>query len=74
MYVASILVIYQSINTIVSNAQYFTETNTTKTLSDIDISAFPISFMIITAITKSILSRGVPSVQRLGGRFLENHT
>ena len=57
MYVASVLVIYQSINTLVSNAQYFTETNTTSTLSDIDMSAFPISVMIITAITKSILSK-----------------
>lgn len=55
MCAASVLVVYESINTIVGNAQYFTETNTTRTLSQIDMSAFPISVMVITAVSKSIL-------------------
>ena len=55
MCAASVSVIFQSINTVIRNAQYFTETNTTSTLSDIDMSAFPISVMIITAVIKSIL-------------------
>jgi divalent metal cation (Fe/Co/Zn/Cd) transporter len=55
MCAASVLVVYESINTVVSNAQYFTETNTTKTLSEIDMSAFPISVMVITTVSKSIL-------------------
>jgi divalent metal cation (Fe/Co/Zn/Cd) transporter len=55
MCAASVLVIYESINTISHNAQYFTETNTTKTLNEIDMSAFPISIMIVTIISKSIL-------------------
>jgi hypothetical protein len=55
MCAASVSVIFQSITTVVSNAQYFTETNKTKTLSDIDMSAFPISIMVITSVTKSVL-------------------
>ena len=55
MCAASVLVVYQSINTIVSDTQYFTQTNTTKTLSEIDMSAFPISVMVITAVSKTIL-------------------
>ena len=55
MSAASVLVIYESINTIVNDAQYFTETNTTKTLSDIDMSALPISVMAITIVSKAIL-------------------
>lgn len=55
MCAASVLVIYESVNSIVSDAQYFTEKNTTKTLSEIDMSALPIVVMIVTAISKSIL-------------------
>ena len=55
MCAASVLVVYESINTIVNDAQYFTERNTTKTLSEIDMTAFPISVMVITAVSKSIL-------------------
>jgi hypothetical protein len=55
MCAASVLVIYESVNTIINNAQCFTATNTTNTLSFIDMSAFPISIMVITAVSKSIL-------------------
>jgi divalent metal cation (Fe/Co/Zn/Cd) transporter len=55
MCAASVLVIYESINTIIGDAKYFTEKNTTETLSAIDMSAFPISTMIITAVSKAIL-------------------
>jgi divalent metal cation (Fe/Co/Zn/Cd) transporter len=55
MCAASVLVIYESINTIVNDAQYFTEKNTTKTLSEIDMSAFPVSIMTITIVSKAIL-------------------
>ena len=55
MIAASVLVIYESINTIVSNAKYFTKKNTTATLSEIDMSALPIVVMVITAVSKSIL-------------------
>ena len=55
MCAASVLVIYESINTIINDAQYFTEKNTTKTLSEIDMSAFPISVMVITVVSKAIL-------------------
>ncbi len=55
MCAASVLVVYESINTIINDAQYFTEKNTTKTLTDIDMSALPISVMVITAVSKAIL-------------------
>jgi divalent metal cation (Fe/Co/Zn/Cd) transporter len=55
MCAASVLVIYESINTITNDVQYFTEKNTTKTLTDIDMSVLPISVMFITAISKAIL-------------------
>ncbi|CAF1448466.1 unnamed protein product [Rotaria sp. Silwood1] len=55
MCAASVLVIYESINTIVNDAQYFTEQNTTKTLTDIDMSALPVSVMVITIVSKAIL-------------------
>jgi len=55
MCAASVLVIYESINTMVNDVQYFTETNTTKTLSEIDMSAFPIASIVITIVSKSIL-------------------
>ena len=52
---ASAFVIYESIETIISDVQYFTETNTTKTLTEINLSAFPITAMIVTAVSKTIL-------------------
>ena len=55
MCAASVLVIYESINTIVGDAKYFTEKNSTRTLSEIDMSAFPIVVMIVTAASKAIL-------------------
>jgi divalent metal cation (Fe/Co/Zn/Cd) transporter len=55
MCAASVLVIYESINTIVNDTQYFTQKNTTKTLSEIDMSALPTSVMVITIISKAIL-------------------
>jgi divalent metal cation (Fe/Co/Zn/Cd) transporter len=55
MCAASVLVVYESIDTIVSDSKYFTEKNTTHTLSEIDMSAFPIVVMIVTAVGKSIL-------------------
>jgi len=55
MCAASVLVVYESINTIISDVQYFTEKNTTKTLIDIDMSVFPICIMVITAVSKAIL-------------------
>jgi divalent metal cation (Fe/Co/Zn/Cd) transporter len=55
MCAASVLVIYESINTIVNDAQYFTQKNTTKTLTDIDMSPLPISVMAITIVGKAIL-------------------
>ena len=55
MCAASILVVYESINAIVNNAQFFTEYNTTKTLTEIDMSSLPIVVMVITIVSKSIL-------------------
>lgn len=55
MCAASVLVIYESINSIVNDAQYFTEQNTTTTLTNIDMSALPISVMVITIVSKAIL-------------------
>lgn len=55
MCAASVLVIYESINTIIGDSKYFTETNSTNTLSEIDMSAFPIVVMIVTAVAKAIL-------------------
>jgi divalent metal cation (Fe/Co/Zn/Cd) transporter len=55
MCAASIFVIYESINTITNDAQYFTEKNTTRTLSNIDMSALPIVVMIVTIVSKFIL-------------------
>ncbi|CAF3297727.1 unnamed protein product [Rotaria socialis] len=55
MCAASVLVIYESINTITNDAGYFTEVNTTKTLSEIDMSALPISAMVVTIVSKAIL-------------------
>jgi len=55
MCAASGLVVYESIDTIINDAQYFTEKNTTKTLTNIDMSALPVSVMVITAVGKAIL-------------------
>mgnify|MGYP002423620312 CR=1 FL=1 len=55
MIAASVLVIYESINTIVANTEFFTKQNTTRTLSAIAMSAFPIVVMVVTAVSKSIL-------------------
>jgi divalent metal cation (Fe/Co/Zn/Cd) transporter len=55
MCAASVLVIYESINTITNNAQYFIETNTTKHLSEIDMSAIPIASVVVTIVSKAIL-------------------
>jgi divalent metal cation (Fe/Co/Zn/Cd) transporter len=55
MAAASVFVIYESINTTINDAQFFTEKNTTKQLDEIDMSAFPIVIMIVTVISKSIL-------------------
>ncbi|CAF1927630.1 unnamed protein product [Rotaria magnacalcarata] len=55
MCAASVLVIYESINTISNGAGYFTEVNTTKTLTEIDMSALPISAMAVTIVSKAIL-------------------
>ena len=55
MCAASVLVVYESLNTIVNYAQFFTQKNTTKTLSEIDMSAFPISTIVVTIITKAVL-------------------
>ena len=55
MCAASVLVVYESLNTIVNYAQFFTEKNTTKTLSEIDMSAFPIATIVVTIIVKAIL-------------------
>ena len=55
MCAASVLVIYESIDTIINDAQYFTEKNTTKTLSPIDMSAFPIATLVVTIVSKAIL-------------------
>ncbi|CAM4822935.1 unnamed protein product [Rotaria magnacalcarata] len=52
---ASVLVIYESINRIANNAQYLPETNTKKTLTDIDMSAMTIAVMAITIVSKAIL-------------------
>lgn len=56
MCAASVLVIYESINTIVKDAQFFTEShNGTKELEFIDMSAFPIAVMSVTIVSKTIL-------------------
>lgn len=55
MCAASVLIIYESINRIINDAQFFTEKNTTKILTDIDMSALPDSVMVITAVSKAVL-------------------
>jgi divalent metal cation (Fe/Co/Zn/Cd) transporter len=55
MCAASVFVIYESVNTIIQDAKYFTQKNSTETLSEIDMSAFPIVVMIVTAVGKAIL-------------------
>lgn len=56
MCAASVLVIYESIDTITIDAAFFTENlNGTKTLQKIDMSALPVSVMVITIVSKSIL-------------------
>jgi divalent metal cation (Fe/Co/Zn/Cd) transporter len=55
MCAASVLTIYESIDTITTDVKYFTEKNTTKTLTDIDMSVLPIFVMIITIISKAFL-------------------
>ncbi|UJR18240.1 hypothetical protein I4U23_005140 [Adineta vaga] len=52
---ASVMVIYNSIDTIVNDVAYFVETNTTKTLSEIDMSVFPMTVMGVTVVSKAIL-------------------
>ena len=49
------MVVYNSINSIITNAGYFTETNTTKTLSEIDMGPFPVTVMCVTAASKALL-------------------
>lgn len=55
MCAASVMVIYDAIKTIANDASYFLESNTTATLSEIDMSPFPISVMCFTAVSKAIL-------------------
>ncbi len=55
MCAASVFIIFESIQTIINDAKFFTEKNTTRTLAEIDMSAFPIVVMIVTAVSKSIL-------------------
>ncbi|UJR34823.1 hypothetical protein I4U23_027604 [Adineta vaga] len=55
MCAASVIVVYNSVNTIINDVGYFTETNTTKTLSEINMSPFPMGVMCATAISKAIL-------------------
>ena len=55
MCAASISIVYESTDVIINDVQYFTEKNTTKTLINIDMSALPISVMIITVVSKTIL-------------------
>jgi divalent metal cation (Fe/Co/Zn/Cd) transporter len=55
MCAASVLTIYESIDTITTDVKYFTEKNTTKTLTDIDMSVLPIFVMVLTIISKAFL-------------------
>jgi len=55
MCAASVMVIYNSINSIANDIAYFTETNTTKSLSEIDMSALPLTVMSFTIVSKAIL-------------------
>jgi hypothetical protein len=55
MCAASVMVIYNSINTITNDVAFFIETNTTKTLSEIDMGALPVTVMCVTAVSKAIL-------------------
>jgi divalent metal cation (Fe/Co/Zn/Cd) transporter len=55
MCAASVVVIYKAIDTIINNVQFFTEPKTRRTLAFIDMSVFPFSVMVITAVIKSIL-------------------
>ncbi|CAF0982117.1 unnamed protein product [Adineta ricciae] len=55
MCAASVMVVYNSVDILVNEINYFTETNTTKTLSQIDMSAFPVTVMCFTAVSKAIL-------------------
>ena len=55
MCAASLMVIYNSINTLANDVTYFIETNTTKTLSEIDMGVVPVVVMCGTVISKAIL-------------------
>lgn len=55
MCAASVMVIYNSINSITNDVAFFTETNTTKTLSEIDMSAIPLTVMCFTIVSKAVL-------------------
>lgn len=55
MCAASVLVIYNSINSITNDIAFFTEANTTKSLSEIDMSAIPVTVMGFTIVSKAIL-------------------
>ena len=55
MCAASVLVIYNSIETIANDVSVLVETNTTKTLSEIDMGPIPISVMCFTVVSKAIL-------------------
>ena len=55
MCAASVLVMYESINVITDDIKYFTETNTTRTLPEIDMSAFPIATCVVTIVSKAVL-------------------
>jgi hypothetical protein len=55
MCAASVIVIYNSINAITNDVAFFLETNTTKSLSEIDMSIFPVTVMCFTAVNKAIL-------------------
>jgi len=49
------MVIYNSINAIMNDVGFLTETNTTKSLSEIEMGTFPVTVMCVTAVSKAIL-------------------
>lgn len=55
MCAASMMVIYNAINTLTNDVSFFIETNTTKTLSEIDMGVVPVVVMCGTVISKAIL-------------------
>lgn len=55
MCAASMTIIYNSIMTLTNDVTYFIETNTTKTLTELDMGVVPITVMCMTVISKAIL-------------------